>query len=240
MKTCLPFTLLLLCFPIILHAQTRDSVRVSYSEEVVDTTKVKFREAFRYITRATVEERTLVKAGGSLPLPAWGGYIGLMGGVGLEAGVEHKLTPSFSVQALLMSRYYRNGHFQRNYSLEIPVSVRYYYSQARRIRRGLSANNFSNNYFGLQVENVVYGVRRIARPYGGGGFYKPEPTEFYTLRGTDMLSALTLQWGIQRRVGQRGYFDFSLSFPVLPILNRQRSPSMMPSWGVNFKFGLGW
>ncbi|MDN5201463.1 hypothetical protein QQ008_08825 [Fulvivirgaceae bacterium BMA10] len=73
--------------------------------------------------------------------------------------------------------------------LDIVLSggVRYYYNINRRILKGKSANNFSANYLSLQPDFRI--------------------TEHY-----ESFSPLTLKmlYGIQRRLGKRGYFDVNV------------------------------
>jgi len=220
-----------------------DSVRVDYSVENADTARRTLRETFRYLTRATVEKKTLLKTGLTAPVPLYAGYNGLYYGAGIELGVERKLSPSFSVQGLLMNRYYRYGSTYQAYSytLEMPVSIRYYYSAKRRIRNGRSANNFSNNYFGLQAETILYGYGNFVKSSMTSGNYTVTEYERIVTTNPAFLAALSLQWGIQRRLGKRGYFDVNLTIPVHPFLTQSRFPNFIRlPVSVNFRLGLGW
>lgn len=67
--------------------------------------------------------------------------------------------------------------------------VRYYYNMRRRMLKGKSANNFSGNYIG---SGFVYGHR-----FHDGG---------------DDQIAWRIMYGIQRRTGRRGFFDFEIGF----------------------------
>jgi len=221
-----------------LHAQSNDSLRTEYSVEMVDLSRQRMQEAFQYITRAHVEEKTLIKVGASLPLPAWGGAIGLMGGIGTEFGLERKLTPSFSVQALMTGQIYRNGDIATHYSASVPVSLRYYYAMARRIRNGRGANNFSGNYLGLQVNNTLFGNQHYDQLYFSGGVYGTRRANAYS--GFELASSVALQWGLQRRIGRRGYLEANFTVPIHPILTQRRIPRYFAPFGVTVKVGLGW
>ncbi|MGM9507603.1 hypothetical protein ACS5NO_07745 [Larkinella sp. GY13] len=220
------------------QAQGRDSVRVDYSVEHADTAHRNIRETFRYVTRATVEEKTLIKAGAVVPLPLVGGYYATYGyGVGM--GVEQKIAPAFSVQALVIGRYYRTGTIINTKVLEMPIAGRYYYSIKKRMRKGLSANNFSNDYVSIQLENILYGAGRYYSTSTSGN-QTTILSERNVNRQFAMLSAVSLQWGIQRRLGSKGYIDFNLSFAALPVLTQQRVPDFVTPIKINFNLGLGW
>lgn len=219
-------------------AQVRDSVRIDYSVENADTVRRNIRETFRYVTRATVEEKTLIKAGAVVPLPIVGGYYASYG-YGVGVGVEQKISPAFSVQGLVIGRYYRTGTVINTKVLEMPISGRYYYSIKKRMQKGLSANNFSNDYVGVQLENILY---------GNGQYYSTTTTGNQTIilsekiinRQLAMLNAVSLQWGIQRRLGSRGYLDFNFSFAALPVLTQKRVPDFVTPIKISFNVGLGW
>ncbi|GAB3329376.1 hypothetical protein GCM10027299_32640 [Larkinella ripae] len=219
-------------------AQSRDSVRIEYSVENPDTTRRKIKEAFRYLTRATVEEKTLVKLGVVVPLPLLGGYYASYG-YGIGVGVEQKITAGFSIQAHLIGRYYRTGTIINTKVLEMPVSGRYYYSLKKRMRKGLSANNFSNNYVGIRIENTLYGTGRYYSTVTSGS-----QTVIYSERNVNrrfaMGQAISVQWGIQRRLGTKGYLDSSLSLAALPVLTKNRVPDFVAPIQINFNLGLGW
>ncbi len=99
------------------------------------------------------------------------------------------------------------------------------------MRKGLSANNFSNNYVGLQTENILYGYGR----YEGDLFGLRKSTKTF-----EMLNALSVQWGMQRRLGRYSYFDVNFTLPILPTINRLKVPAFYTPIGVNIKLGLGW
>ena len=204
------------------NAQLRDSVQIEYSQEPLDSTRLKLEAAFRYITRATVEEKTLVKLGVISPLPSYFGGIGAYGSVGLFAGVERKLLPSLSVQAAVTNRYSYYGKLVYVYSLELPLESRFYYSINRRIRKRKSANNFSNNYLGVSLSNVLFAKAQ----YNG---YDPV-TETYSrekrsIRASGAFGqAVVVKWGCQRRIGLRGHVDFSVDIGFLRVLPNQKRP----------------
>lgn len=177
------------------HAQTQpDSSRVSYSEEVADTVRDTFKEKYDYLVRAHVEETELWKldlldASTNFLIPEYGARL----------AYERKLSAPFSAMAevypLLEKR--DEGRGNRYYAfLGTQVSGRYYYNQRRRIQKGKSANNFSANYLSLLVRNDF----------------------------TDRINSVAFDhrtsvvWGLQRRLGRYGFFDFNFGVVVLPEL----------------------
>jgi hypothetical protein len=127
-------------------AQT-DSIRVEYGEEQAEKSDYTFKEAYNYLIRAQVEEKTLFKIGVN-----GFGYGSNFGGlVYTNIGVEQKLWAPISVYAeykrafrFLASDQYRSWPIN---DFNIRGGFRYYYNINRRIRQGKSANNFSVNYF---------------------------------------------------------------------------------------------
>ena len=77
--------------------------------------------------------------------------------------------------------------------------IRYYYNLNRRILKGKSANNFSANYVGVEP-NLRFNYGR-----GDSGF------------------SVKLLYGIQRRIGKRGYVDFDVGLEniIVPYTEKE-------------------
>lgn len=171
----------------------QDSVTVTYDEEPAETSNFSIKEKYKYWTRATVEEKYMLKAG--LSGLGYGGSYGWM----LEHtfAFEKKINVPFSVLAQYRQRI---SGWRSNY-LGLDVAVRYYYSLPRRIRRGKSANNLSANYFSIQLDNTWTGSADWFVLQG-----RPVFTDYQTRR----FSQASLLYGIQRRLGKHGYVDFNV------------------------------
>jgi hypothetical protein len=170
----------------------QDSVLVTYDEEPAESSNFSLKEKYKYFTRATVEEKFMLKAG--LSGLRYGGFYGLF----LEHtfAFEKKINVPFSV--LAQYRHGING-WQSNH-LGLDVGVRYYYSLPRRIRQRKSANNLSANYFSVQLDNT----------WSGGHTYAPRGQFVSVEAWTRRASHVSLLYGIQRRLGKHGYIDFNI------------------------------
>ncbi len=212
LKTLLIVVLSLL-FSTRLWAQ-EDSVAITYSEEAADSSSFSLKEKYDYWTRATIEETSIFKVG--LTQLGFASSRGLL----LEHtfGYEQKLT-----KAISMLGQYRFGMTNwDNAHMGADVAVRYYYSLPRRIRQGKSANNLSANYFSLQMDNTWRGQEPHRRGFG--------ETQ------TGYSNQFSLLYGIQRRLGKRGYFDINIGPTYRTHYN---SSSFREKLSLDFNFAIG-
>lgn len=175
-------------------AQSADSVRVMYSEEIErqsppsNTKRIK--ALYNRFIRAQIEEKTLVKLGimptsfGATPDPIWA--------IRNEAAVEQKLTPAFSILISARSYYRRLAKTMDDANVSGEVAGRWYFTMNRRIRQGKSANNFSGQYLMLHLIKPIWSSTTYDPPVG-----------------------LTHSWvgarlGIQRRLSRFGYLDANI------------------------------
>lgn len=265
MKTL--YTTLALLLTLTAHAQT-DSVRTEYRTEDAAVSKSELQRFIRYITRADVEEKTLIKLG------FWPGFNGRTGsnrpafsvGFNAETSIERKLSPAFSVYvganySLSYASYERilsNAPVsppsgtrpieatdnQRNFALVGKVGVRYYYAMAGKARRGTSANNFSGNYISFQAERFYSDTHRSVYYDIATG-----DSRVYLDRYINIRPVFSTFWGFQRRLGRLGYIDLSAGpafrLPVDPpsfILPfyKQYPTGKSLSLQINALIGLGW
>ncbi|MBD2754798.1 hypothetical protein [Spirosoma validum] len=246
------------------YAQTQtDSVRTEYQTEDEAISRSEIQRVIRYITRANVEEKTLIKIGGlpnSNPFTQTGGLF--TGGLNTDISIERKINPSFSVlfgfDNQVFANYYRREAFSRispgpgplwltdhtlSLSSSAKVAVRYYYSMARRIKEGKSANNFSGTYVAFQVRRPVlsYLKRRQYELVSGDTRTEAEASPLGTLN----TPSLSIQWGIQQRLGRRGYIDLNVG-PELTLFDSNRaynsnnSSRTQLTLRVSAIIGLGW
>ncbi len=209
-----------------LQAQS-DSVRTEYKTEDQTITRTEIQRVIRYITRANIEEKTLVKFG-VLPNSFTFTRNGSLNTLGISAdlSVERKLSPSFSVligfDSQLLTNFWRSTAFSRisggpspywlpdrTFSLvsSAKVAVRYYYGMARRIRDGKSANNFSGTYLAIQARRPVLNYLRTREHEFSTGEVRTDVRS--SPLGTLNTPSVALQWGIQQRLWRWGYLDLS-------------------------------
>ena len=245
-----------------------DSAKTTYSTEDSRFSADDVRRFFRYITRADVEEKTLVKVGawpvGTTDNPVVN-YQSISLGLTLETTVEHKITPSFSTYlgANISSTAARSGQFSINPAIPgtglVPdrvlslyitpkVGTRYYYGMARKIARGKSANNLSGNYVGAQFAFVS-----TAKVYAR--LYDLASKQYNWLNGHidgllqgEGTGKLFVCWGFQRRIGSLGYLDVNAGPEINRLLKHeainavfQKAPAFQNlTLRVNAIIGLGW
>jgi hypothetical protein len=196
---------------------TADSSRISYEEEESDQSDFTLKERYNYLIRSRVEEKQLWKVGLNDVTYYQGSF-----NYGLYLIYERKLTPSFSVMGELnptvkSTRFYDYSTSQypgqREYinlkyvDWDAQIGGRYYYNLVRRIRKGKGANNFSANYFSVNVKSglgIPLTVRTAPLRYSRGSRYVENPT-------------VSVRYGIQRRLGRYGFVDGNLGMQVLPL-----------------------
>ena len=197
----------------------QDSVSITYDEEPAESSNFSLKEKYDYFTRATVEEKFMLKAG--LSGIGFGGYAGLF--VEHSFAFEKKINVPFSV----LAQYRQGMSGWRHSHVGVDAAVRYYYSLLRRIRQGKSANNLSANYFSIQVDNTWGGVSRFV-PQGQFTFFETK---------TGRTSNASLLYGIQRRLGKHGYVDVNLG-GVFPLNRGWAGPRPPFSLDINYSVGF--
>ncbi|RRB12814.1 hypothetical protein [Larkinella knui] len=252
------FTLLFFLNFYALYAQSSNDPTITYSQEECQLTTSELQRFICYVTRANIEEKTLLKIGirpNSLsPLFTDNKNVSL--GLNLELVAEHKISPSFSVLAGLdyvpqynSVRIYSNakpgaGRTMRSFSNQVKARFggRYYYAMARRIREGKTANNFSGNYVGLQVDRPViyqYTQHDYDTPTG-----EPITTRNHIPLFRLNQPSVELTWGLQRRLWRLGYIDVSAG-PRMTFIGESSIPAVYEKYTVfSFQFnaliGIGW
>lgn len=258
-----PYLLLFTLLSFGVSAQTTDSIRTELTVEDHAVSASDTKRFLRYITRADIEEKTLIKLG---VWPATNNGTGasrpLLGlGLNAETTIEQKLTPAISVYvganyAYRYVRYERvlfnqpvNGVTNsidklREFTLSTKAGVRYYYAMAKKVREGKVANNFSGNYVAIQAERYLTNdVRRRWYDLVTGDSREGSTT------GADAQPIISIFWGFQRRLGRLGYVDLSAG-PSYRLADQQtiqtnsvfrevptgRSLSLQ----INALIGLGW
>ena len=179
-----------LIFSMPLLAQNTGADSLQYSQESGALQKQAFVSAADYVFMTRQEAKWMLKAN----------YAAMTSGrsifgdfeYNLELGGEAKLSPSFSVNGLVGYNH-KSEQIIRGFWYA-QIEPRWYYNMARRIAAGTSANNFSGNYFAVKLTrftSVDYqrSDRTIVAPQ----------------------QRLMLAYGIQRRVFNHGFFDFSMN-----------------------------
>lgn len=167
-----------------------DSTRITHTQEAGTLKKQEFVSAADYIFKTREETKWLLKAN----------YTGKLTGRSitgdleytLELGGEVKLTPSFSINALVGYNH-KEEEAIRGF-LYGQIEPRWYYNMARRISKGQSANNFSGSYLAVKA------IRFMERVPDTEGITLVIPQDRF------MLS-----YGKQYRMFTHGFFDFSVN-----------------------------
>jgi hypothetical protein len=192
---------------------------ITFAQEEIEIPvgpRSKFSETYNYVIRAQEEKTQMWKL---TPITD----IGIGGGSGNRVlkfapyiGFEKKFSSSFSLNGevgsnsiLSWSKADQSKSGSYTHWLSGSVGPRYYYNINRRIELGKSANNFSANYFSTTIN--------LANPY------------YFTNLS---FSAL---YGIQRRVGNKGFFDFGAGYMVVPQKNEIE---FLPD--IRLRYGWGW
>ncbi len=166
-----------------------DSTHLKHTQQAGTLEKQEFVSAADYIFKTHEENTWLLKAN----------YTGTLTGRSvkgdleytLEMGGEVKLSPSFSINAL-MGYNHKSEEVVRGFVYG-QIEPRWYYNMAKRISKGQSANNFSGSYFSAKIMR----------------FTKRHPEESQTQ--IIPQDRFLLSYGKQYRMFKHGFFDFSLN-----------------------------
>lgn len=244
-------------FALSAQAQT-DSVRTEYKTEDEKISSAEIKRFIRYITRANVEEKTLVKVGfwPTSDQNARFTYQKFRIGAVAEVAIERKISPSLSFLAGLggscsfitfdnqnstnkLIAINPSNRFLTekiiNYGFDWKLGTRYYYGMAKRIREGKSANNFSGNYITAQVTGPVVSYQKNQI------YDRLEEIEF-TNKGilnsrNTQVTRILLAYGVQRRLGRLAYLDVNAG-PELRYSIQQ--PRRSFTFQLNALIGIGW
>jgi hypothetical protein len=172
------------------HAQ-QDSIQLS--NRLTDTTDVKYDRLYQQFIAGKEKPITalwkLDLAGSGVLMPA--------------VSYEHKLGKNWSEETYAkFGLPWKNGFFPIKFEWEVNQQLKYYYNFNRREKLGQNTNGLSGNYIALEV-------------YGGED-YQPKPG---VLRGIivdkSFYYGTGLRYGIQRRIGQNGFFDIFFGLRLL-------------------------
>jgi hypothetical protein len=154
---------------------------------------------------------------------------------GLHLAYERKLQAPWSVFAEI-SPYWLSyapvgtASEDRGLCARAQVAGRYYYNLARRLRLGKSAGNFAGNYLSVAL---------------GGGFGRQAHETaflFYNRSGPFARFDGAILYGLQRRLGHYGFFDFSAGFPFALSSGATTSTYYIgargPTLALNLRLGL--
>jgi hypothetical protein len=259
MKLTQLYLIAILLVTSLMSAQAQsDSVHTEYKTEDEKISRDEIRRLIRYITRADEEEKTLIKIG-AMPGSAKFVQNGFISQINLdtEISIEHKVHPSVSVLLGIDGQTLINfiGHRTSIYTSDplwlldrafntydyAKAAVRYYYGMEKRIRKGQSANNLSGAYFAIQARRSVFNYYSLRYYEVLSGNTRKEK-HFSSLESLNKPS-FALQWGVQQRLGNRGYVDLSIG-PELTFNNKEmllyNAPKMQLSLRFSAIVGLGW
>ena len=167
----------------------QDSIPVTFHQESDTLVKQRFIDRYENVFMTKVPTRHMFKVAA---------VASEVQGNGINFGYEYKILPSLSFEASLYTQFDRDKtalatellHFNwKGVNLWANAKARWYYNMNRRIRQGLSANNFSGGYFAFSYEQSL------------------QLTDSYSNKN---VARLGLLYGFQSRFLNRGYIDYSV------------------------------
>ncbi len=204
------FLLVLFSFSLSVFGQTPDTTFISISQEEGVLERSRFIDQYAALFGTKQPTRLLLKLNIAPVVLPLGEYAleddgvplrsGISGGFAsiskAELGLEWKIVPALSLYAagLLPMRgsAYFKGHYRGS---GWRIEPRWYYDMPRRIRAGKSANNVSGNYISAEYQSFTQHDRA------------PEPTVLFERY---RFQAVSLHYGLQRRLGRFGFIDASV------------------------------
>jgi hypothetical protein len=217
-----------------LMAQVNDSIKVEYTVENTEKSDYKFKERYNYLQRRMIAEKSLFKISlldFNVNVNDQGQYL-THHTRGNVLSYERKISPSFSflyqnLNYLTISPFLFAGTPQVHILNSSSIGGRYYYEQRKKIRQGKSANNFSANYLSLYFDNLVQFRVNYLKSEVDQSTSKP---------------SINILYGIQRRLGQFGYFDWNagLRYDEINYNSALKPIRKTPlAFFTNFSIGLG-
>lgn len=100
----------------------------------------------------------------------------------LDLSGEYKLHPALSINAGVQAVVWEDSDWLTSWTVR--AEPRWYYGMSKKVKNGAQANNLSGNYLSLE-----YGYTHFRN------------------KGLGNRNTLLLNWGVQRRLFNRGYFD---------------------------------
>ncbi|MEM6765483.1 MAG: hypothetical protein AAF824_14090 [Bacteroidota bacterium] len=159
----------------------------------------------------------------------------------IHLGYEQKWNPSWSLNTEAGLGYYFSLNNQggpalqlNSSSIGLTLGPRFYYNLKRRMLRGLSQDNLSANYVTLHSSSTLTKKKRAGINTDSRLQYN-----FHTV-------AVSSMWGMQRRILDIGYLDFSLGLQL--SYGEDTEPGLYipvntdQNWGIipvsNFRLGI--
>lgn len=242
----------------VVHAQTPDSLRIEQTTEDARISATEVKRFIRYITRADVEERTLVKVG---VWPASDRFRAndtrrFRLGTNFGIAIEQKLSSAWSFIGGLYGYWYY-AEFRgptlssrpvnspatpydfaalhtRTLELDLELGTRYYYTQRRRASGATRVSNFSGNYLAGNIGFMAGGRSRTTAVNRFTGELIRTGSGYNTF---DLSQPrFSLLYGVQRRLGKFGYFDVNAG----PELHYQSPTKGTFGFQLNALIGFGW
>ena len=240
-----------------LSAQT-DSVKVQYSEELVDEFKSNLNLEFIPIRKGIMtNHQNFFKIGLTLaqPFSELGGLIEYreFGPTSLDVSYERKLLKSsLSVEVRLAnnlgwSYYYAYNEFTRNGPISeqetilnkstLHLSLRYYHLQKKRINRGRGGNHLYGSYFFISGKNLLAWAEKRRQTYHytafGGGLVR----EVKQNKINSGPALIRFGYGLQTRFLKHGYIDLNIGSNISPNATPFEIISL-PDFNLTLGFGL--
>lgn len=205
-----------------------DSIRITHTQEAGTLEKQRFIDQYDYVFMTKEPTKWMGKIFTNLshlenPERISSKY--LKNNTDLRLGLEHKITPSFSIAFDVarnqMSPFRKSYFYDQNpsksyiyaFGLSQPearwvtsAEIRWYYDMANRITKRQSGNNFSGNYISLRYERTWQQEEFSSRLLSSNN--DTWETDYFAQYYKQQIN---LSYGIQRRFFQNGLADFSIS-----------------------------
>jgi hypothetical protein len=117
------------------------------------------------------------------------------------------------------------GTAYKAFYTQVHIQPRYYYNLKKRIRKGLSANNLSGNYFTI-IGNQSFNFLDLS--------HKPSNPS-YRQKGWNNQRSFAVAWGLQRRLFNKGFLDLHLGAAYKERSTMRNQPIFEPY--SSFKLG---
>ncbi len=215
----------------------KDTTTITFRTEEGELVKQNFVDEYDFVFLNKEPLRFMAKWNAVAALPVLNTDWQLLGGgegfdnIRLEAALEVKVAPSFSVNGLCSVVFAgEKNNLLDNVTVEL--EPRYYFHQKRRVRQGNSANNLAGTYLGASFNKTT----NLFKP---SFLAEGEPYRYDNY-------ATTLRIGFQQRIFKSGYIDFNWGLgaetSTLITIENNGQATYKRTWREHFdqRLSLGW
>ncbi|QIP15357.1 hypothetical protein G8759_23380 [Spirosoma aureum] len=190
------------------------------------------------------DSKQLIKTGLNLPFFRQSSVSAPWKSVGVEAAIEHKIKPDISLLGALEMNY-GFGNRAWLYSVDLPISVRYYFSIGRKMKKRVDPHGFFRHYVAIRAENslfsnLLYNDNPFTEKYYRGQFVNYRTNVSKYNEAFNLFQYAYVQVGSQFKIKTNKYLDINAVVPITALIYNKLEYTLATPAYVTIKYGLFW